>query len=172
MAASEAHPNAQTIRRLYAGIKAYDLDEIAACYHPKAHFEDIAFEREGKPEVMQMWQMICMKTKPVVTDGPSPPQADDEKGSGSWKACYRFGAEENPPGRPVENELYSTFQFRDGQIVYHKDKCNLLRWALQAMPLPKALGAVAFRHKRQAMAREKLDKFLQTLPPAERARFA
>jgi ketosteroid isomerase-like protein len=179
MAGSEAHRNAQTIRRLYAGIKAHNVDEIAACYAADAYFEDIAFKLRGKPRVMQMWQMICTKTKPEVTterdlstEPLPPPTADDETGQGCWRAKYFFGKTETDKGRPVDNTLTSKFRFRGGLIVDHRDDCNVLAWAWQALPFPKSLLAAAVPKKRRAMAQEKLDAFVASLPPAEATRFA
>jgi ketosteroid isomerase-like protein len=173
MAGSEAHANAQTIRRLYAGIKAHNVDEIAACYADDAYFEDIAFKLRGKPRVMQMWQMICTKTKPeVITEPLPPPTADDETGRGCWRAKYDFGKTETDKGRPVDNTLTSTFRFRGGLIVDHRDDCNVLAWALQALPFPKSLIAAASPKRRRAMAQAKLDAFVASLAPAEATRFA
>jgi ketosteroid isomerase-like protein len=162
MAASEAHPNAQLIRRLYAGLEACNLDEIAACYADDAQFTDIAFELHGKTQVMQMWRMICTKVKPTVTwETLAPPSADAETGTGRWHAEYWYDRNlPTHPGRWVVNDLCSSFKFRNGLIVEHRDDCNVWNWAKQALAFPKNLAAAAIPALRRSIARKKLEAFL------------
>src|SRR4051794_32400839 len=115
------HPNARVIEKLYDGIRRGDLEAIAACYAEDATFEDIAFRRDGRERIMEMWRMVC-HAKPTVTPGPV--AADDHIGSGRWHACYWFGKTATKPGRQIDNTLSSTFTFRDGLIVEHRDCCD------------------------------------------------
>ena len=55
-------------------------------------------------------------------------------GRAHWVATYTYSA----TGRPVENRIDATFEFRDGRIVRHRDRFDLYRWARQALG-PKGL---------------------------------
>jgi ketosteroid isomerase-like protein len=159
------HPNAEVIRRLYTAIANADPDAIIACYADDpaddAYFEDIAFQRHGRKEIHQMWRMVC-HAKPKVTIVSA--TADDQKGSGSWKADYMFGRTDTDPGRHVINTITSTFTFRNGRIVEHRDDCDPMAWASQALAFPVSLAAGLIGPLRRRSAARKLDKFLQEHP--------
>src|SRR4051794_3210522 len=105
------HPNARQIETLYDGIRRGDLEAIAACYAENATFEDIAFRRDGREHIMEMWRMVC-HAEPIVTPGPV--AADDKIGSGHWHVKYTFGKTARKPGRPIDNTISSTFTFENG----------------------------------------------------------
>jgi ketosteroid isomerase-like protein len=159
------HPNAEVIRRLYTAIGNADPDAIVACYADDpvddAYFEDIAFQRHGRKQIHQMWRMVC-HAKPKVTIVSA--AADDQKGSGSWKADYMFGKTDGDPGRHVINTITSTFTFRNGRIVRHLDDCNPMAWASQAFAFPVSLGAGLIGPLRRRKAARRLDEFLQAHP--------
>jgi hypothetical protein len=79
-------------------------------------------------------------------------------GSAHWIARYTFGQ----TGRPVVNDVSSTFRFRDGLIADQRDDFDFYRWTRQALgPMGVALGWTrivqgSVRHRAQAG----LDQFL------------
>lgn len=155
------HPNAERIETLYRAIANHDPDAITACYTDDATFEDIAFRRHGREQIHQMWRLVC-HAEPAVTSGPV--SADDQKGTGQWKADYMFGKTATDPGRRIVNSLTSEFTFRDGLILTHHDSCDTVAWAKQAYPSPKWLIAAYVPPLRRLAAACKLRKFLKTHP--------
>ena len=146
-----AHPNALRIGSLYAAIHDADLTAIAACYDERAYFQDIAFRRRGKEAIMEMWRYVC-HGKPEVSIDADGIVADGRTGSGRWRAKYMFGKTATRPGRPVDNSVTSTFVFRDGLIVEHRDRCDAMAWARQALPFPVSLAAGSISPLRRGMA--------------------
>ena len=138
-----SHPNVVMIERLYTAIQNGDLTMIAACYDEDAYFEDIAFRRYGKKQIMEMWRYVC-HGQPQVTFDSREISANDRTGTGRWKAHYLFGKTNKSPGRPVDNAISSEFAFRNGLIVEHRDRCDAMAWARQALPPPFSLIAGSF----------------------------
>jgi ketosteroid isomerase-like protein len=159
-----AHPNALQIDRLYTAIQSADLKAIAACYDDNAYFEDIAFRRHGKKEILEMWRYVC-HGRPQVTFDANAIKADDGKGSGRWRAKYTFGKTDTKPGRPVDNVITSQFTFCEGRIVDHRDHCDPMAWARQALPFPASLVAGSVAPMRRFMATRKLRKFSKEAKP-------
>jgi ketosteroid isomerase-like protein len=159
------HPNAEVIRRLYTAIGNADPDAVMACYADDpvddTYFEDIAFRRHGRKQIHEMWRMVC-HAEPKVTILSA--AADDQKGSGSWEADYMFGRTDTDPGRHVINVITSTFTFRNGRIVGHRDDCDAMAWARQAFAFPKSLAVGLIGPLRRRGAARKLNDFLQAHP--------
>jgi hypothetical protein len=88
--------------------------------------------------------------------------ADDWTGSGRWTATYMFGKTDTRSGRPVANDVISSFAFRDGLIIEHRDACDPMVWARQALAFPFSLVVGSSETVRRAMAALKLDKFIRT----------
>lgn len=155
-----AHPNAARIALLYTAINFGDEAAMAACYHEKAHFEDIAFRRRGKQEIMEMWRFVFSAgtTADFNTNAIS---ADDRTGSARWTAKYFFGRTDNKGGRWVENATNSSFVFRDGLIIKHSDFCDPMAWARQALSYPICLAFGSVAPLRRALATLKLWQFLR-----------
>ena len=156
---STAHPNALRIAKLYTAIKARDEAATAACYHAKAHFRDIAFQRHGKQEIMEMWRLVFSAGTTVEFDV-NAISADDHTGSGRWTAKYYFGRTGNNAGRWVENPTSSSFVFDGGFIVEHHDDCDSMAWARQALPYPICLIVGSVAPLRRGLATLKLWQFL------------
>jgi len=158
---SAPHPNARRIAWLYSAINAGDLAEIAACYDEDAYFEDIAFQRKRKRKIMEMWQYVCHGGTTVEFDT-NAISADDWTGSGRWTAKYMFGKTDTRRGRPVVNAVISSFAFRDGLIIEHRDACDPMAWARQALPFPISLVVGSIEPVRRAIAALKLYNFIRT----------
>jgi hypothetical protein len=156
----EKHPNALLIEKLYIGIQRGNLAMISACYDEAAYFEDIAFQRRRRTEILEMWRYVC-HGHPRVTFDTNDISADDRKGSGRWSARYIFGQTKNDPGRPVNNHISSTFLFRDNLIIEHRDHCDPMTWARQAVGFPFALALGLVTPLRRYIASRKLRKFLK-----------
>jgi len=162
------HPNAALLEKLFAALSEHDPLKMASCYHPKAHFRDIAFDLRGVDDIYDMWRMICreetkIKVKPELLE------ADDRAGRARLVEDYIFGApkddstDENEKGVPVINRIESRFTFEDGLIKSQIDDCDPKAWADQAMkhhPI-KAFLAGRIRFVRSNGARKKLRDFLR-----------
>ena len=156
------HANARRIETLYAAIAKGDPDAAIACYADDAYFEDIAFRRRRRKHIHEMWRMVC-HAKPMVTFWSA--VADDQRGNGHWTADYMFGKTDTNPGRRVVNNSTSAFTFSgDSLIVTHRDHCDAMAWARQAIPFPFALIFGSVAPLRRLAAAAKLKKFLQTHP--------
>ena len=127
------------MRRLYEGLDARDADSIAACYTPRATFEDPVFRLEGG-DVPDMWRMLIergpdLRVEHRIVDG----------ASAEWTARYTFH------GRPVTNRITSRFAFDDrGLILRQVDSFDFPRWARQALGLKGRLFG-RFRFLRSAV---------------------
>jgi predicted SnoaL-like aldol condensation-catalyzing enzyme len=156
----QAKVNAFGIASLYTAIQNGDVNAIAAFYDEHAYFQDIAFRRRGKREIMEMWRYVC-RGKPQVTFDSSAILADNRKGSGRWRVKYVFGKTDTKPGRPVDNSISSAFAFNDGLIIEHRDRCDAMEWARQALPFPISLAVGSIGPLRRFMAGRKLHKFIK-----------
>ena len=131
------HPHEQLIARLFEGLHNHKPDEMAECYRDDATFHDIAFDLRGKRQIQAMWKMICLPTK---EDLPSTIEVTVKlikaKGDGVRAEVvehYRM-RDKDKYGRSVDNSITSIFEFhQDGRISSHKDDCDSVAWAKQAM---------------------------------------
>lgn len=157
--AQPQHPNAVTLQRLFTALDQHDHATMAACYHPRATFRDIAFDLRGKREIHAMWHMACqtdIRTTFEVL------QADERRGHARVVDVYTFGRN---PGRRVTNVIDSRFLFdADGLIVEQRDSCDARAWARAALGGP--LGFVAGRSGllRSLVAKLTLAAFLRRHP--------
>lgn len=78
----------------------------------------------------------------------------------TWIARYTFA----PTGRPVVNDVRSTFRFADGLIVEQRDAFDFSRWARQALGLPGLLlgWTPLLRASARRRARASLDAWTRT----------
>ena len=120
------HQNAQLLDRLFSSLNRKDDASMAACYHPRATFHDIAFDLEGRQAIHDMWRMICAgdihATYEVV-------QADGQHGRVKVVDEYTFG----DTGRKVRNVIESRFTFADDLIVAQHDECDPKAWGAMAL---------------------------------------
>jgi ketosteroid isomerase-like protein len=128
------HPNAGLIERFYTALGSKDADAMAACYAPKASFEDPAFGQLDAGDARAMWRMLTSRATDLTVDV-SEIIADDRTGSARWVAHYTF----TQTGRPVVNDISAAFRFADGLIVEHHDHFDWWRWARQALGPPGLL---------------------------------
>src|SRR5688572_8479639 len=110
------HPNEQLITNLYNAFQRRDGEAMAACYHPDATFSDPVFTDLRGAEPGNMWRMLCERGKDLQVTFRDV-KADDTNGSAHWEATYSFSRS----GRKVHNIIDSTFKFKDGKIIEHKD---------------------------------------------------
>lgn len=146
----------QLLERFYAAVQRHDHEAIAACYTEDASFQDIAFSLSGRGEIHAMWRMIAasdLRMTYVVED------AGTQEGHARWTADYTFRAAPDAPGRPVHNELRSSFTFRDGRIARQVDACSALRWGMQALGSVRGVLSTLLPVLRRRAARRKLDAF-------------
>jgi ketosteroid isomerase-like protein len=155
----ETHANAALLRRLFAALNQHDHATMAACYHPRATFHDIAFDLKGQPRIHGMWHMICERSNVVATI--EVVDANDVEGRVSLVDTYTF----SDTGYPVRNVIDSRFHFRDGLISEQTDDCDARAWASQALG-PGLTGFLAGRIRlmRSLKARWKLWKFTRLYP--------
>jgi hypothetical protein len=158
------HANATLLNKLFTALGAHDHATMASCYHPDAHFRDIAFDLQGRKPIHSMWHMICSGDIRVEFEIV---QADDRVGRVSLIDAYTFGASRNPlkPGRPIRNAIESRFLFEDGMIRRQDDDCDPKQWARSALGDGIAgflAGRLRFLRSRKAKA--KLAAFVETHP--------
>ena len=147
------HPNARLIETLYASLRDNQPEVAAACYADDAHFEDIAFRLNGRDCILQMWRLVCSQKVRVSFHSVV---ADDRKGGATWVAKYTMAKTH----RKVTNDTTSHFEFRDGLIVNHVDRCDAMAWATQAFPFPLNLALGTSGPLRQFMASKRLKQFI------------
>jgi hypothetical protein len=153
------HSNALLLERLFSSLDRKDAKAMAACYHPEATFQDIAFDLHGKKEIYDMWRMICAgdirATFEVL-------HADDKTGRVRVVDEYTF----SDTGRRVKNVIDSRFTFKNDLIAEHRDTCDPKEWAAMAMGGVKGFLAGRVAPLRKLKARRKLKEFVQQHPAA------
>lgn len=165
------HPHAEVIDRLYRSLAAHKPDEMAECYHEEATFQDIAFRLKGKKRIHDMWSFVTdEKFKLEAEFGLLPMTTPCPDGRQyAWLIDrYRFYASNDSVGKPVTNVIVSSCTFaEDNWIQSHRDLCDPVIWANQAMAGPKLLDALKawvagrFRLARTMAARTLLRDFLR-----------
>ena len=149
--------NAMVVTKLYSCLDAKDHAGMAACYHPDARFEDIAFALRGNTRIHAMWHMISetdLRATFTVTS------ADGEAATADLVDDYTF----RDTGRHVHNVIRSSFRFRQGLIVEHRDACDAFRWGIQALGPVKGLLSFLIPAIRRATANKKLKAFVDRHP--------
>jgi ketosteroid isomerase-like protein len=126
--------NAYLIERFYAAFDARDGDAMAACYAPGAHFSDPVFPDLNGDEPGAMWRMLTSQARELRIELVEH-EAEDDRGSGRWRAHYVF----SQTGRPVVNDVRASFRFADGLIAEHTDDFSFYRWSRQALGAPGLL---------------------------------
>jgi hypothetical protein len=148
------HPHTLLLERLFSALNRKDHRAMAACYHPKATFDDIAFALRGRETIHDMWRMICAgdikATFSVV-------HADDRSGQVSLVDDYTF----SETGRHVKNVIDSRFTFQDQLVLTHADSCDPVAWATMAMGGVTGFVAGRVGPLRRFKARRKLAKFVE-----------
>jgi len=149
--------NQALLEGFYAAFARHDGDTMAAAYAPTATFSDPVFVDLSDGEPGAMWRMLTSRSKDLAVELVSC-TADESTGSAHWIARYTFAQ----TGRPVVNDVHSTFRFVDGLIVEQKDVFDFHRWAGQALGLSgKLLGGTPIIKKAvRGKARAGLDAFL------------
>jgi ketosteroid isomerase-like protein len=130
------HPNAELLTAFYSSFAAGDHQAMAASYADDATFSDPIFPNLDADGARAMWRLFCTSDTHINVTF-SGVQADDTTGSARWEAIYKFPR----TGRPIHNKIASSFAFRDGLIVRHRDQFDFYRWTRMALgPLGAALG--------------------------------
>ncbi len=124
-------PGLATIERLYAAMDRGDGEAMAACYAAGATFTDPVFVGLTDGEPGDMWRMLTARSADLRVDLLER-EADGDRGSAHWVARYTFGR----TGRPVVNDVQSTFRFDPaGLVLRQRDEFDLWRWSRQALGL-------------------------------------
>ncbi len=148
----DVHPNTELLARFYSAFSEKDHETMAQCYSDDATFGDPVFPRLDADGARAMWRMFCTGDSDLSVPSFRVIAADDAVGSAEWDALYTFPK----TGRRVHNKIRSSFVFRDGLIVQHRDSFDFYRWARMALgPAGIALGWTPFvrnQVRRQAAA--------------------
>lgn len=109
-----------------------------------------------------MWRLLTSRSKDLSLDLVSC-TADDATGQAHWIARYTFAQ----TGRPVVNDVRSSFTFTDGLIATQTDVFDFHRWAGQALGLSGKLlgGTPIIRNAVRAKARAGLAAFMSEPAP-------
>lgn len=155
------HPNATLIESFYRAFDAHDGRAMAACYAADAHFSDPVFTNLRGREPGAMWQMLTQDDGDLRIELLDH-DADDRTGSAHWLAHYTF----SQTGRPVVNDIQTTFAFLDRSIAEQRDVFDFARWSRQAFGiLGTVLGPTpVLRAIVRRKARASLDEFLAEHP--------
>lgn len=153
------HPNAELLTTFYSAFAAGDHAAMARCYADDATFSDPVFPRLGADDARAMWRMFCTGDAGLSVTF-SGVEAGDATGCARWEAVYSFPK----TGRRVHNRIASSFGFRDGLIVTHRDDFDLYRWSRMALgPAGTLLGWTPLvRNKVRAQAAAQLRRFRES----------
>jgi hypothetical protein len=153
------HPNAKLIERLYRALDRHDSETMAACYHPKARFRDIAFALDRQTDIADMWRMICTTDISAKFEIVS---ADEQSGAAKLVDEYTF----SDTHRRVRNVIESRFTFQGGLIYTHEDTCDPKAWAAAALGGVTGFLAGRSRFMRAFAAWMKLRRFRRQMAKA------
>lgn len=150
-------PELALLDRFYDAFDRRDGATMESCYAPDARFSDPVFTELRGKEPGAMWRMLTGRSADLSVELLDR-AADADTGSAHWIARYTFGR----TGRPVVNDVRSTFRFADGLIVDQRDEFDFARWARQALGTPGRLfGWTPFlRDRVRRTARRSLDTHL------------
>jgi ketosteroid isomerase-like protein len=152
-------PNEELITRFYTALQQKDFAAMGECYHPEATFKDEAFDLKTVEEIRGMWKMLCLRGKDMRVEFRDVIRIAGDGVKAHWDAWYSF----SKTGRQVHNSIDSTFTFKDGLILQHRDRFPFYRWSRQALGTPAVLlGWTGFFHKKvRANAMEGLREFMK-----------
>ena len=146
--------------RFYSSLQKKDHAGMIACYHPEIHFTDEVFDLHGK-SAGAMWHMLCSRGQDlrVVYRSIS---ADETAGRAEWEADYTF----SKSGRRVHNAISAAFEFRDGQMIRHRDTFDFWKWTRMALGVPGVFLGWSSWMRRQVSwsARQSLEAFIAKHP--------
>lgn len=148
-------PNEELITKFYTSFQNRDAQGMIACYDPEIYFSDPVFIDLKGDRAKAMWQMLCARGADLKIIF-SNVQANDDVGSAHWEATYTYS------GRKVHNVIEAAFQFKDGQIIQHRDSFDLWAWSKMALgSIGLVLGWSPFvRNKIRRSANDRLEKFI------------
>ena len=152
----------ELIRRFYDAFDRHDGDAMAACYSADAHFWDPVFGDLDGTQAGAMWRMLTGRSDDLRVELVEQSSTD---AAGTARAIARYTFTQT--GRPVVNEIHSTFTFRDGLIADQRDEFDFTKWARQAIGLPGLLPPV--RQKIRKRARASLDDYIARAGTAPQA---
>ena len=142
----------ETVQALYESIRRGDPTAATACYCDDAAYRDIAFDLKGKGDIAAMWRLVCSRGVKVTYRDI---RAEGPEVKGHWAFDYHF----SKTGRHVINSIDSTFTFRDGKILVHRDDASRWRWAQQALGFPGDVVVTVLPFLFRAQAKKELEEF-------------
>ena len=144
------------IDTFYGGLSDRNGEAMANCYHDAAVFEDPIFGELQARDARDMWRMLCASDTDLQLQY-TILEASETEAKVNWIADYTFMA----TGRSVTNDVTSTWKFRDGLIVDHRDQFGFWKWSSQALGLPGMLlgWSPILKSKARSTARSTLKKF-------------
>jgi len=127
-------PLAAVVDRFYEAFARGDAQDMAACYHRSATFEDPAFGPLDREATCAMWAMLLARSTDLAVTHRVPSEAGLVVRA-HWEARYTFAR----TGRFVHNRIEATFTLEEGLIRTHRDRFSFWTWARQAFGLPGLL---------------------------------
>ena len=148
----------EIVEKFYEALANLDGDAMADCYHKEIEFQDPAFGVLKGERAGNMWKMLCNSQKGKdFKINLTNIKCTDNEGSSNLDAYYTF----SKTGRRVHNRITSSFRFKEGKIISHKDEFDLYRWSRQALGLTGyILGWTGyFKNKFQAQSLKLLERY-------------
>lgn len=144
------------IERFYDAFARGDGATMAACYAADARFSDPVFVDLRGTEPGDMWRMLTTQASDFRLELLEH-EATGDRGTARWRAHYTF----SQTGRPVVNDVRSSFRFDGDLIAQQDDDFAFWRWARQALGLPGTLfgWTPLLRSSVRRRARASLDRF-------------
>ncbi len=149
------------VTSFYEAMKTRDYRTMASLYALNSVFSDPVFPSLSGFEAGKMWEMLLKGAKDMELEYKILEHSKD-KAKVRWVAHYTF----SKTGRKVRNEVVSTFEFLDGQILTQRDRFHFRKWARQALGfLPWLLGFTGVTQKKvQETAERGLNDFIRAYP--------
>jgi ketosteroid isomerase-like protein len=151
--------NDQIIRRFYTAFQQLDYATMQQCYSEDPVFNDPVFGLLQGPEVLAMWEMLCMNARDFSLSFSDIQLLDEEYATCRWVAVYTF----SKTGRKVTNNIKAHLRIEGGRITEHTDQFNFYKWSQQAMGITGVLfGWTNFmQNKVRKSARGNLERFME-----------
>ncbi len=145
------------IEKFYNAFNKGDADGMIACYHKDLEFNDPVFGDLDYDQACAMWKMLTERSTDLEINFKNA-WSENEFGGVDWDAKYTF----KKTGRKVHNMIDAKFQFKDEQIIGHRDYFDFYRWCKMAFgPMGIILGWTDYmQNKIRIEVSGMLDKYM------------
>jgi len=122
--------NEELLFKFYSAFQTRDKKSMLECYHDEVEFRDPVYGIVKGVAAKAMWLMILERGNELKIEFRNV-SANENEGRVDWTAYYTYSKTD----RQIVNRIHATFKFKDGKIIFHRDRYSVWRWAGMALGL-------------------------------------